>query len=108
MKSIVFLGNSLATIRGFPDAVRREAGYQLDRLQHGLDPTNWKPMPSIGRGVREIRVQEAGQFRVIYLASLPEQIAVLHAFHKKTRQTRKSDVHQAKVALRAVRARNGL
>jgi phage-related protein len=51
MKPIVFLGKSLATIRGFPDAVRREAGYQLDRLQHGLGPTDWKPMPSIGKGV---------------------------------------------------------
>jgi len=100
MKPIVFLGKSLATIRGFPETVRREAGYQLDRLQHGLDPTDWKPMPSIGKGVREIRIQAAGQFRVIYLARLPEQIVVLHAFHKKTRRTRKIDIQQAKVALR--------
>jgi len=108
MKRIVFLGNSLATIRGFPEAVRREAGYQLDRLQHGLDPTDWKPMPLIGRGVQEIRIQAAGQFRVIYLASLPEQIAVLHAFQKKTRRTRKADLHQAKAALKAVCTRNDL
>jgi phage-related protein len=106
MKPIVFLGKSLATIRGFPDAVRREAGYQLDRLQHGLGPTDWKPMPSIGKGVKEIRIQAAGQYRVIYLASLPEQITVLHAFHKKTRRTRKFDVDQAKVALKAIRTRN--
>ena len=50
MKPVVFLGNSLATIRSFPDVVRREAGYQLYRLQHGFDPTDWKPMPSIGQG----------------------------------------------------------
>jgi phage-related protein len=106
MKTIVFVGNSLAAIRAFPDAARREAGYQLDRLQHGLDPIDWRPMSSIGRGVREIRIRSAGQFRVIYLASLPDQIAVLHVFRKKTRRTRTADLHQAKTALRAIRTRD--
>lgn len=106
MKRIVFLGNSLGTIRGFPEAVRREAGYQLDRLQHGFDPTDWKSMPSVGKGVREIRIQAVGQYRVIYLTSLPEQITVLHAFQKKTRRTRKTDIDQAKVALKAIRKRH--
>jgi phage-related protein len=71
----------------------REAGYQLDRVQHGLMPYDWKPMPSIGKGVAEIRVwDEAGTFRVVYLARLADTIYVLHCFHKKTQQTAKRDI----------------
>jgi phage-related protein len=76
MKGIQFLGESLRTIRGFPVQVRREAGHQLDRVQHGLEPTDWKPMQSIGRGVREIRIRHSGQFRIIYVASFDENVYV--------------------------------
>ena len=100
MKSIVFCGTSLTAIREFPNAARREAGYQLDRVQHGLEPTNWKPMTSIGPGVREIRIQSAGQFRVIYLATMTDCIAVLHAFRKKTRRTSQADLQRARNALK--------
>lgn len=106
MKPVVFLAQSLDAIRSFPDAARREAGHQLDRVQHGLDPTDWKPMASIGRGVREIRIREAGQFRVIYLASLPDRIAVLHAFRKKSGKTRKPDLDLARRALKELQRRN--
>lgn len=68
MKGIVFVGRSLEVIRDFPEDVKREAGYQLDRVQRGLDPVDWKPMSSIGQGVREIRIQEEGQWRVIYIS----------------------------------------
>ncbi len=66
MKDIRFCGRSLEALRGFSAVAKREAGYQLDRVQHGLEPTDWKPMPSIGPGVREIRIVHEGQFRVIY------------------------------------------
>ena len=65
------------------DKPRRAAAFQLDRVRRGLDPDDWKPMTSIGQGVREIRVRDAsGQFRVIYIASSPEAVYVLHAFQK--------------------------
>lgn len=86
-------------IRAFPDTARREAGHQLDRLQRGLNPTDWKAMPSVGRGAREVRIQADGQFRVIYIATLKDRIAVLHAFRKKTHKTRKQDIEQARKAL---------
>lgn len=96
MKSIAFLGGSLDDLRGFPTIARRDAGYQLDRVQRGLDPDDWKPMRSIGAGVREIRVREAaGAFRVIYVAMFADVVYVLHAFQKKTRQTAKRDVDLA-------------
>jgi phage-related protein len=93
MKRVIFLGDSLQSIRAFPDGVRREAGFQIDRVQRGLYPDDWKPMPTVGPGVREIRVRDrAGAFRVIYLATTPDAVLVLHAFQKKSRATSKRDL----------------
>jgi phage-related protein len=106
VKPIAFLGGSLDDLRGFPADARREAGYQLDRVQRGLDPDDWRAMPSIGAGVREIRVRErAGAFRVIYVATFADVVYVLHAFQKKTRQTAKRDVDLAASRLREQVAR---
>lgn len=50
-------------------------------------------MPSVGKGVREIRVWvEAGTFRVIYLAKLEDAVYVLHCFQK----TAASDIELAR------------
>lgn len=75
---------------------KREAGYQLERVQAGKEPADWKPMPSIGLGVNEIRVREGGAFRVIYLAKFQEAVYVLHAFQKKSRKTAKADIELAR------------
>ena len=97
----MFLGSSLDDLRGFPADARRQAGYQLDRVQRGLEPSDWRPMSSIGAGVREIRVRErAGTFRIIYIATLADAVYVLHAFQKKTRQTAKRDLDLAASRLR--------
>ena len=88
-----FLGRRCAgPVRSFPAESRREAGHQLFRVQIGLDPGDWKPMKSIGPGVVEIRVHEGGEYRVVYLAKFAEAVYVLHAFEKRTRQTRKADI----------------
>ena len=101
VKPIAFQGTSLDDLRAFPAEARREAGHQLDRVQHGLEPDDWKPMPSVGPGVREVRVRdEAGAFRVIYTATRPEAVYVLHAFQKKTQQTGKRDLDLAAARLR--------
>ncbi|HET6606782.1 MAG TPA: type II toxin-antitoxin system RelE/ParE family toxin [Rhodopila sp.] len=103
MKPITFMGSSIDDVRAFPTDARKEAGYQLDRVQRGLDPVDWKPMSSIGAGVREIRVrEETGAFRVIYIAAFVEAIYVLHAFRKKTQQTAKRDLDLAAARLRQV------
>lgn len=97
IKPVEFRGNALDELRGFPEDARRSAGYQIDRVQHGYDPDDWKPMPSIGKGVREIRVWEAsGTFRVIYVAKLEDAVYVLHCFQKKTQKTPSSDVELAR------------
>jgi len=105
MKGIEFLGAALKTVREFPAQAKRETGHQLDRVQHGLDPTDWKPMKSIGQGVREIRIQDEGQYRVIYMATFEDKIYVLHAFQKKSQKTSKQDLEAAKRALKEISER---
>ena len=93
MKPVTFLGDSLGTVRAFPTGARREAGFQIERVQRGFDPDDWKPMKTVGSGVREIRIRDAvGAFRVIYIATLADAVYVLHAFQKKTEATLKRDV----------------
>jgi len=97
VKPIEFLGDSLRNLREFPDDAKRDAGYQLDRVQHGLQPEDFKPMPTIGKGVEEIRVRgDTGAYRVIYTARLADAVYVLHAFQKKTQTTSKRDIELAK------------
>jgi phage-related protein len=95
-KPVEFLGSSLDDLRTFPSAARREAGHQLDQVQRGLEPDDWKPMSTVGRGVREIRIRDAaGAFRVIYVAKLADIIYVLHCFQKKSEKTAKVDIDLA-------------
>lgn len=97
MKPVEFLGDSLDRVRAFPDEPRREAGFQIDRLQRGFEPNDWKPMATVGVGVREIRMRDpSGQFRVVYLATLPDAVYVLNAFKKASPRTPKAEVRLAK------------
>jgi phage-related protein len=102
MKPLKFIGSSLADIRGFPDSAKREAGYQLSQIQLGFEPSDWKPMSSIGPGVREIRIHRDGVFRVIYVVWLHDTVYVLHAVQKKTQKTSKKDIDAAKLRLRLI------
>jgi phage-related protein len=96
MKRVRFLGDSLEVIRAFPPSARREAGFQIERVQRSLEPDDWKPMKTVGQGVREIRVRDrASAFRVIYVATFGDAIFVLHAFQKKTRATPRRDLELA-------------
>ena len=96
MKRLVWLGDSLERLRGFPAQARREAGYQLERVQAGGMPIDWKPLPSVGLGVNELRVRIGGAYRVIFIAKFAEAIYVLHAFQKKTRKTAVADIALAR------------
>ncbi|MEO6563909.1 MAG: type II toxin-antitoxin system RelE/ParE family toxin [Nitrosospira sp.] len=95
-KPIEFRGSALNDLRAFPDSAKREAGFQLDQVQHGGDPDHWKPMGTIGQGVREIRIRdEVGAFRVLYVAKFSDTVYVLHCFQKKTPKTSKADIDLA-------------
>jgi phage-related protein len=95
-KPVEFRGNALDDLRRFPLSARREAGFQIDQVQQGYEPDDWKPMPSIGTSVREIRIRDvSGAFRVIYLAKFVDVVYVLHCFQKKTQKTSRPDLDLA-------------
>lgn len=99
-KDLCWRGSSYKDLLAFPVQARRDAGYQLGFIQLGFEPTDWKPMPSIGSGVKEIRIHTGGEFRVIYIAKFEKAVYILHAFQKKTQKTPKRDIDIAKTRLR--------
>jgi phage-related protein len=102
MKDVVFIDSALEDLRGFPPEARREAGYQVDLVQQGIEPSDWKPVRAVGAGVREIRVHEAGEHRVLYVASFEDAVYVLHAFQKKTQKTARKDIELARKRFQAL------
>ncbi len=97
MRPIRFIGNSLECLREFPEDARHDAGYQLDQVQRGRQPKDFKPMPEVGKGVEELRVwDDSGTYRVIYFARLRDAVYVFHAFQKKSQATARHDIEVAK------------
>jgi phage-related protein len=103
-KSIVWIGSSRDDLRRFPREVRRKAGYQLRLVQQGKEPDDFKPMPSIGPGAYEVRVQVGDAYRVFYVAKFEEAVYVLHAFQKKTQKTARRDIEIGRQRYRAVQS----
>jgi phage-related protein len=101
-KRVFWLGSSRADVRTFPSLARRIAGFQLRRVQQGLEPNDWKPMTTVGPGVREIRVRTGLEHRIFYVAAFAEGLYVLHAFQKRTRTTAKGDLDLARGRYRAL------
>ena len=56
--------------------MKKEGGFQLGRVQQGLEPNNYRPMPTIGAGVKEIKLQDEDKspYRLIYVAKFEEAI----------------------------------
>ena len=102
-KPLVFVGSTLDRVRAFPVAARRSVGHELFQVQCGQDPDDWKPMRSVGPGVVEIRVHAGGEYRVLYVAKFAEAVYALHAFEKKTQQTRQADLELARTNLARLR-----
>lgn len=102
-KEISWIGSSYDDLQAFPDEQRSQAGFQLGKVQAGLDPTDWKPFDEVGAGTKEIRIKETnGIYRVLYVAKFEEEIYVLHCFQKKTQTTSKLDKAIAEARYRAV------
>lgn len=96
MKPLNFIGSSLDALRNFPDDARRAAGFELYAIQCGLEPSDWKPMPAVGQGAREIRIHVMGEWRIIYVAKFEDTVYVLHSFQKKSRKTSQHDIEIAR------------
>jgi phage-related protein len=105
LKALFWLGSSRRDIRNSPADARRRAGYELYLVQSRLEPSDWKPMSSVGSGVQEIRVHTGQEHRVFYVAKFEEGVYVLHAFEKKTRTTPKADLDMVRSRLRELLSR---
>ncbi|MCP4422404.1 MAG: type II toxin-antitoxin system RelE/ParE family toxin [Chloroflexi bacterium] len=103
MKPLQFVGSSLADLRNFPAEARREAGFELYAVQRGFEPSDWKPMKTIGSGVREIRIRVLGEWRVLYVTKFADAVYVLHAFQKKTQKTSRKHIEVAQRRYKQVR-----
>lgn len=106
-KALVWVGSSRRDLRGWPEAVRLRAGYELGRIQEGLEATDWKPMTAAGEGVREIRLRVLGEHRILYAASFQEAVYVLHVFRKKSQKTAWPDMMTTRLRYREVLRRSG-
>lgn len=103
MKNITWHGTSREDLMKFPRDAKQQAGYQLDKIQNGIEPADWKPMRNIGQGVNEIRIKdEGGQFRVLYVAKFADAVHVLHAFQKKTKKTAQQDIELARARYKEI------
>lgn len=95
LRPIHFEGSSLEDLKALPKKARQAIGFQLERVQAGADPTNWKPVTGLGKGitgVREIRVEiDSNIYRSAYVTKFGETIAVLHCWSKKTEKMSASD-----------------
>jgi phage-related protein len=94
VKPLRFVGSSLDDLKNFPTEARRDAGFELDTVQRGLMPSDFKPLPQVAHGAYEIRIHALGEWRV-YVAKLDDAVYVLQAFHTKTPKTRKQDLELA-------------
>lgn len=93
LKLIDWKGRSKEDLRRFPIDIKQQIGFELFNLQQGKKPSNSRPFPSIGKGVFEIKVQDAvGAFRVLYVSKVKDTITVLHCFQKKSQKTSKRDI----------------
>ena len=104
MKPVRFVGSAKDDLSAFPKSARTRAGHEIFMVQVGRNPDDWKPMPTVGSGACEIRVRdEAGAFRVIYVAKFENAVYVLHSFQKKTRKTSRADLELARERYRTAR-----
>jgi len=103
MKRVIWIGSAKKDLQQqFSKMARKEAGYQIYRLQEGFDPKDWKPLHGMGPGVREIRIHAENEYRIIYVAQLEEALYILHSFVKKTQKTPQRDLELARERLNLV------
>ena len=102
IKPLAWLGDTRGRVREFSDEARGHVGFELWEVQCGKEPSDWKPMPSVGLGVNEIRVRADGAYRILYVAKFAEAVYLLHAFQKKTQKTAPADIELARLRFRAL------
>jgi phage-related protein len=92
-------------ITALPNEVRADLADALARVDAGLMlsmPLS-RPLPTVGRGVHEIRLKDrSGQYRVIHALVWRGVVHVLHAFKKTTQATSHRDIEIARKRLKEI------
>ena len=84
-KPVIWLGDTLATLRACPQEVQDEVGYALYLAQIGAKYKGAKPLKGIGPGVLEVIADHRGDtYRAVYTVRFAERVYVLHVFQKKS------------------------
>ena len=108
LKPVTWVGSSLRDLRASPGDAQDEAGWQLFHVEQGDAPEDFKPMPSVGSGVYEIRIHTQTEHRLLYVARFAEAIYILHVFEKRTRKTSERDIRIGKRRYAQVIADRGI
>lgn len=96
IKKLAWQGNTRAILTSYPKTIRQIVGTELLGIQFGEEPNDWKPMTTVGAGVKEIRIKQEKQYRVFYVAKFEEAVYVLHIFIKKSQKTPQKEIELAK------------
>jgi len=68
-----------------------------------MEPRDWKQMPEVGAGVREIRNRtKDGACRVFFVVESATDVYVLHAFQKKTQRTSPKDIEKGRARYKLI------
>jgi phage-related protein len=97
-QTIWFLPSLRDEVRSWPSEVREEVGRQLNKVEYGRHPVDFKPLTTVGPGVYEIRHSDDGdQYRLLYVAKFQEAVYILHVItKKKSQKTPRHDINVAR------------
>ena len=87
LKEAVWIGDSKARLKEFPQPVQKDIGDALFIVQAGSMSPAAKPFKGVGSGVFEIRSDyRTDTYRAVYAVKIGERVYVLHCFQKKSKR----------------------
>jgi len=86
-KPVIWLGDTLGTLRACPQDVQDEVGYAFYLAQIGGKYEGAKPLKGLGAGVLEVIADHRGDtYRAVYTVRFADRVYVLHVFQKKSKK----------------------
>ncbi len=102
-KDIEWIGGSKEVLAGFPKDVRAKFAADLTLVRDGKAPVAYKQLPSVGRGVAELKSSyDKNTYRVLYVVRKRDKVYVLHAFMKKDQKISKKEMQIIKQRLKEI------
>ena len=104
LKDAIWVGDSKAKLREFPQSVQKDIGDALFFAQAGSMSPAAKPFKGVGSGVFEIRADSrTDTYRAVYAVKIGERFYVLHCFQKKSRRGMKTPKKEVDLIKRRLR-----